>query len=318
MEVTMIKKIDKDNQKSLISYITNHKINLSKDARFNLVFNFSGLYTVILLCTIFSVSRSGYYKWKNRKFNPKPNPNSKIKNLIIEYQLMSKFTTGYRKMHIYLSKDKNIDITEYQTYCIMKKYGLLSKSIHSKKNSIINNYLVKYNNLIKGDFSANIPNTKWCIDITKIDTEEGRLYFCAIIDLFDRSIVSYAFHTKQTLSLVSNTIENAIKKSNINNSLPLILHSDQGTQFTSKQYAHLLNENNILGSMSKKATPNDNAVIESFFASLKKEFVYRKIYKTKKEAINDVEFYIFFYNNYRIQLKTGITPMQLRKTAIAA
>lgn len=209
---------------------------MSKDAKFNLIFNFSSLYTIILLSTVFSVSRSGYYKWKNRKFNPKPNPDIKIKKLFIEMQLMSDFTTEYRKMHIYLFKNKNIDITEYQTYCIMKKYGLLSKSIHSKKNSIINNYLVKYNNLIKGDFSANIPNTKWCIDIPKIDS----------------------------------------------------------------------------------ATPNDNAVIESFFASLKKEFVYRKIYKTKKEAIKDVEFYIFFYNNYRIQLKTGITPMQLRKTAIAA
>ena len=70
--------------------------------------------------------------------------------------------------------------------------------------------------------------------------------------------------------------------------------------------------------MSKKGTPNDNAVIESFFASLKKECVYRKHYKTKKEAIKDIEFYIFFYNHFRIHLKTGMAPMEIRQTAIAA
>jgi transposase InsO family protein len=200
----------------------------------------------------------------------------------------------------------------------MKKYGLISKSIHSKKISILNNYLVKYNNLINGDFSADIPNTKWCIDITKINTEEGNLYFCAIIDLFDRSIVSYNFHTNETSRLVSNTVEGAIKNINITSSLPLILHSDQGLQFSSKQYAHLLKDNNINGSMSKKATPNDNAVIESFFASLKKECIYRKIYKSKIDAIKDIEFYIFFYNNYRIQLKTRSTPIKLRQTALTS
>lgn len=100
--------------------------------------------------------------------------------------------------------------------------------------------------------------------------------------------------------------------------MPIILHSDQGIQFSSKQYAHLLKDNNIKGSMSKKATPNDNAVIESFFASLKKECIYRKIYKTKKDAIKDIEFYIFFYNNYRIQLKTNSTPIKLRQTALAS
>lgn len=154
--------------------------------------------------------------------------------------------------------------------------------------------MIKYNNLINGDFSANIPNTKWCIDITKIYTEEGNLYFCAIIDLFDRSIVSYNFHTNETSRLVSNTVESAIEKSNITNSLPLILHTDQGIQFSSKQYSHLLKDNNIKGSMSKKATPNDNAVIESFFASLKKECIYRKIYKTKKMLLKILNSIYFF------------------------
>lgn len=129
----MIKNIDKNNPKSLINYITDQKINLSKDTKFNLIFKFSNIYTVILLCKLFKVSRSGYYKWRNRKLNPKPNSDLISKKLILEMQLLSGFTTGYRKMHIHLTQNNNINITEYKTYSIMKKYGLLSKSIHSKK-----------------------------------------------------------------------------------------------------------------------------------------------------------------------------------------
>lgn len=129
----MIKNIDKSNPRSLINYITDQKINLSKDAKFNLIFKFSSMYSIVLLCNLFKVSRSGYYKWRNRKLNPKPNPDLITKKHIIEMQLLSESTTGYRKMFIHLTQNKNMNITKYKTYSIMKKYGLLSKSIHSKK-----------------------------------------------------------------------------------------------------------------------------------------------------------------------------------------
>jgi putative transposase len=207
---------------------------------------------------------------------------------------------------------KNTILSESKVYRLMKKYGLMSNALYTKKNKIIVKAIHSYTNQLKGDFSADLPNIKWCIDMSKIKTDEGAVYICALIDLYDRLIVNYKIFNAQNTRLVKSTIDEALKKHNIDQETPILLQSDHGSQFTNNQYYNFTKKNNIQPSMASKGTPTENAVIESFFATLKVECVYKYKFRTKEEAILTIKEFIDYYNNGRIQLKTGLTPMEIR------
>ena len=135
------------------------------------------------------------------------------------------------------------------------------------------------------------------------------MYLSAIKDLFDNYIVAYDMRTVQDNCLVYRTIEKA-KKAVTNG---LILHSDQGFQYTSHGYLNLTKQYGILPSMSRAGTPLDNAPIENFFGILKTECIYRQKIKTFKEAIDLIHDYIHFYNYQRIQTKNGLTQFEKRR-----
>jgi transposase InsO family protein len=196
----------------------------------------------------------------------------------------------------------------------MKKYGLLSRAIRSSKKKIftISKHVSK--NRINKVFEASEPNRKWCIDITRVDTADESYYLCAIIDLYDRFLVACNIHRKATQALVNSSIEKALKSVESNKGSTIIIHSDQGTQFTSAAYNKFSKKNNLNISMSKKAVPTDNAVIESFFANLKTESLFNYKLYSKYEVEQAVEQYIFFYNFYRIHTYNQMTPMETRLT----
>ena len=156
------------------------------------------------------------------------------------------------------------------------------------------------------DFSDERPNQKWVTDISYIHTQEGVLYLSIIRDLFDNSIVSYKTSTTQNVQLFLETIKAAKRKEKVTGELQL--HSDQGFQYTSKQYFNLTRSYNILQLMSRRGNPYDNALAENFFSILKTECIYRVKLKTYDEARILISQYIDFYNNQRIQLKTKLTP----------
>jgi transposase InsO family protein len=171
----------------------------------------------------------------------------------------------------------------------------------------------KIPNLIKRNFNATKPNQKWSIDITYIHTVEGVEYLCAIKDMFDKSIISYNQSRHIDNELVLETVRQAIKIVPYRFRKYLILHSDQGGHFTSKEYSRLLKYNKIKHSISYKGSCVDNVPIESWFSSLKTECIY--LYKnltrslTKLLVIN----YINYYNYDRLQEKLKeLTPIQFR------
>ena len=160
------------------------------------------------------------------------------------------------------------------------------------------------------DFSDERPNQKWVTDISYIHTQEGVLYLSIIRDLFDNSIVSYKTSTTQNVQLVLETIKAAKRKEKVTGELQL--HSDQGSQYVSHEYHLLTQSYGITPSMSRRGNPYDNALAENFFSILKTECINRvKIanYKEAKLLINEC---INFYNNYRIQTKTKLTPLEKR------
>mgnify|MGYP002301901592 FL=1 len=192
----------------------------------------------------------------------------------------------------------------------MKKYNLLSEIRRRRKWANLGQQAHKYKNLLNRNFHADKPNQKWVTDISYIHTKQGMLYLSMIRDLFDNSIVAYKTGTMQTVNLVLDTIRLAVKKEKI--AAELQLHSDQGFQYTSQGYFKLTQSYGITPSMSRRGNPYDNAMAENFFSILKTECIYRQKIATFQEAQILIDDFIEFYNNERIQLKTGQAPLTQR------
>ena len=196
----------------------------------------------------------------------------------------------------------------------MNKYSLLSV-VRRRRYCNYSQTLHRYDNLLNRDFHADRPNQKWVTDISYIKTAQGFLYLSVIRDLYDRSIVAYKTSTVHNINLVLNTIKAAKRKEKV--TWELQLHSDQGFEYTSSAYNNLIKMYHITPSMSRRGNPYDNALAENFFSILKTECIYRIKIKTFDEARRIIDDYIYFYNNQRIQLKTKLTPLELRSQFVA-
>ena len=269
-------------------------------------------YAVSVMCKFFEVSRSGYYEYVKRLGQPEPDADLAPK--IAECQETVDKIYGYRRIHKWL-KSRNIERNPKTILRVMKKYGLLSEIRRRRKWLNLGQQVHKYENLLARQFCADRPNAKWVTDISYIHTREGVLYLSMIRDLYDNSIVAYKTASRQTVSLVLDTIRLAMKKEKKRVAAELQLHSDQGFQYTSQAYFKLTQSYGITPSMSSKGNPYDNAMAENLFSILKTECIYRHKPKTFQEANNLIDRYIYFYNHERIQNKTGVAPLTLRHSA---
>ena len=264
------------------------------------------------MCKFFAVSRSGYYDFVKRLGQPE-----KDADLAKEIQICQDTTDktyGYRRVWLWL-KHKDIHKNPKTILRVMKKYGLLSEIRRRRKWVNLGQQVHKYKNLLARQFRADRPNAKWVTDISYIHTKEGVLYLSMIRDLYDNSIVAYKTSSRQTVSLVLDTIRLAMKNEKKRVAAELQLHSDQGFQYTSHGYFNLTQSYGITPSMSSKGNPYDNAMAENFFSILKTECIYRHKPKTFREANDLIDRYIHFYNYERIQIKTGVAPLTLRHSA---
>ena len=268
-------------------------------------------YSISKMCRFFEVSRSGYYGYVSRL--EVPAKDLPLAEKIKECQEKCGKTYGYRRVHIWLER-QGIHHNPKTILRVMHKYNLLSV-IRRKKYRNYGEYLHRYPNLLNGDFKAERPTQKWVTDISYIKTNQGTLYLSIIRDLFDNSIVAYKTGTDQNINLVLSTIRDAKKREKV--TAELQLHSDQGFQYTSRQYFKLTKSYNITPSMSRKGNPYDNALAENFFSILKTECIYRVKLKTYDEDRLIIDEYIHFYNNERIQLKTKLTPLEMRSQFVA-
>ena len=269
-------------------------------------------YPVSAMCKFFEVSRSGYYDFVKRL--GRSEQDTELANEIRICQRSTDNTYGYRRVWLWLEHRK-IHRNPKTVLRVMKKYGLLSEIRRRRKWVNLGQQLHRYDNLLKRQFRADRPNTKWVTDISYIHTKEGVLYLSMIRDLYDNSIVAYKTASRQTVSLVLDTIRLAMKKEKKKVAAELQLHSDQGFQYTSPGYFNLTQSYGITPSMSRKGNPYDNAMAENFFSILKTECIYRHKPKTFREADNLIDRYIHFYNYERIQTKTGVAPLTLRHSA---
>jgi len=262
------------------------------------------------MCQFFEVSRSGYYDYIKRMGTPAFD--QALADRIAECQNRVCKTYGYRRVHIWLKK-RGIYRNPKTVLRVMQKYGLLSEIRRRRKYRQMGELLHRYPNLLDRRFTAGRPNQKWVTDISYIHTGHGVLYLSMIRDLYDNSIVAYKMGTEQTVRLVLDTIRAAKRKEKVTTELQL--HSDQGFQYTSQAYFNLTQEYGIIPSMSRRGNCYDNAMAENFFSILKTECISRAKPATFSEARQLLDDYIWFYNNERIQLKYGETPLTRRLSA---
>jgi transposase InsO family protein len=264
-------------------------------------------FEVSFMCQYFSVSRSGYYAWVKRL--GQPDRDEWFGNLIRQCQEKTKYTYGYRRVQIWLLRETGLVMNKKAVLRLTRKYNLLAVIRRPRPLYQRQQKMMIYEDRLSRNFHADKPNQKWATDISYLHTKQGVLYFSVIKDLYDNFIVAYDTGTVQDNALVYRTIRKAHKEV----ADGLILHSDQGFQYSSHGYSNLIKEYGILPSMSRAGTPLDNAPAENFIGVFKVECFYRQKVDTFIQANQLVDEYIHFYNYERIQLKTMLTPFEKRR-----
>jgi transposase InsO family protein len=268
--------------------------------------------SIQLLCKIAEVSKSGYYKWLKRQESPteKQLDDEKIKKKIMVCHEKLKGIYGYRRVQTWLEKTYGLHINHKRVQRLMNELGIQAvirkkKPYYGKKEA----YVVSENHLNR-DFVASKPNEKWVTDITYLIFNGQKLFLSAIKDLYNNEIVAYQISRRNDLKLVIDTLKKAKKKRNVKG---ILLHSDQGFQYTSRQYNNLLKKYQMKASMSRKGNCWDNACMENFFSHFKSECFYLYSFKTAEEVRDAVKKYIRFYNHQRFQKKlNNLSPYQYR------
>ncbi|HEX7568104.1 MAG TPA: IS3 family transposase [Anaerolineaceae bacterium] len=259
----------------------------------------------------FGVSRAAYYAWAKRI--GQADPDRERLDLVQEAYEASHKIYGYRRVTLWLKQKYGLAINHKAVLRLMNKLNIRSRARKRKmyrKLEEIGTYH-RYPNLLNRDFTAMHPNQKWVTDITYVMTQEGWAYLSVIKDLYDGFIVAHALDRNNSIALVTSTIRQAKQKEKVTDGL--ILHSDQGHQYTSHAYHDVLtHEYNITASMSRRGNCWDNACIENFFGHLKEEYLRHFKNPTFETAQQLIEEYIYFYNYERIQLKTRQTPYETR------
>lgn len=209
---------------------------------------------------------------------------------------------GYRRIKKSMLEQTGWVINHKKIIRIMKKYNLKVRYKDVFKANWVKKRIAENvkPNLLKRNFKAEYKNKKWVTDITYLIYNRKRAYLSSIMDLNTRNIISYKISYKLDNELVISTLNEAISKQK--DVTGLIIHSDQGFQYTSYEYKQICESNGILISMSRKSTPADNAPIESFHANLKRETLYSYDITSLKDYICLVEDWIKFYNTNRVRL----------------
>lgn len=280
---------------------------------------FSNLgYKVQIICEILGLNRSSYYKWKNREIPEKEYKDQELCEIIIEYDSTYNHILGYRRMTLYINRLNNTNYSWKYIRRLMRILGIKSKIRQKRYNYIKVKPEQVGENILSRDFSANYPNEKWLTDVTefKVIGQKHKIYLCSILDLYDKSIVSYTISFRNDNKLVFDTFDKAIT---LNPTAKPIFHSDRGFQFTSKVFKFKLDQQGMIQSMSRVGKCIDNGPMEAFWGTIKSEMYYLNKFYTTDNLINSIVEYIEFYNNKRFQaILKSLTPIEYRNQALLA
>lgn len=267
------------------------------------------------MCRVLNVSRSGYHNWLSRGQSDRKAQDTLLLEKIKAVFEASKKSYGSRRVHKQLVLDGEV-CSRRRVARLMRKNEIRPKIRHRWVQTTDSDHdYPTAGNLLNRDFVVDEPNKVWVSDITYIATDEGWLYLAGVVDLYNREAVGWSMSERINRKLVMDALDMAVMSKRPERGL--IAHSDRGSQYASFDYQQLLTENEILCSMSGKGDPWDNAVMESFFGTLKTELIHHKHYRTRDEARRDIFEYIeVFYNRVRLHSALGyLSPLQFAAQA---
>jgi putative transposase len=248
-----------------------------------------------IMCEVLEVSRSGYYAWVKRPASVTQTRREELKQVIGDVHELSSGTYGSPRIHAELA-ERGIKVCVNTVAKLMKQAEIRSivrrRFVVQTTDSDHDHPTAA--NILDRDFAAELPDRKWCCDITYIPTDEGFLYVAAVMDLCSRRIVGWSMNDHLRAELCLDALNSALK-SRLKSRRPggaLIHHSDRGVQYASIDYQRLLQSHHITASMSRLGDCYDNAAMESFWATLKKELVHHRKYSTHEQARQSIFKYI--------------------------
>lgn len=257
------------------------------------------------MCQALEVSVSGYYAWRRRAPSPRAQADAALTALIQATFVAGRGVYGSPRIHAALRRH-GIRCGRKRVARLMRAHGLQARRLrrHKPRTTDSQHPQPVAPNLLERDFTATAPNRKWVADITSIPTHGGWLYLAGILDVYSRRVIGYALDRARDERLVETALEMAL--SSRRPRAGLVHHSDRGSQYTSHGYRSLLDCYGIVLSMSGKGEPYDNALMESFFSTLKVECVGRHDFQTPEQARACIfEYLEVFYNRQRLHSALG-------------
>lgn len=265
--------------------------------RLNELEKLQGDYDVHTLCEALEVSRGTYYNHilRNKRDNVWYKKREEEYRILI-HDIFNEFDQifGAKKIHAILQQRGHRVRKEYVAR-IMRDLGL--SSIRNQSKSTYEFLNKKPKNIVQQQFNVSAPNLTWVSDVTCFKYNGHWMYICAIIDLHSRMVVGYHIGKRNSAQLLGAALRKACDLRNPASGL--VFHSDRGTQYRSRAFREKLEKHGMVQSLSRPGNPHDNAVIESFFSSMKREELYRREYTSEYAFRESVARYIDFYNNKR-------------------
>ncbi len=275
----------------------------------------SSEHSVRKMCSVLELCESSNYQWlKGEKRRQKKQETEQGLILLVRKVFdENNKVYGCRRLRRAL-KAAGIELSEWKVRRIMRENGIYPQTLKKYRPGRNGKPDGKYfENVVAQDFKSSQPNQKWVGDITYLKTKIGWVYLAAVVDLYNREVIGYEISRSIDTELVCRALSNALLRRG-KNAEKLVFHSDRGCQYSSKRYQEMLSRHGIRGSMSKAGCPYDNSCMESFFASLKKEYYYRREYATIDDVRKDLFYYIeVFYNRKRLHSSLGyMSPVAYR------
>ncbi len=270
-------------------------------------------HSVRRMCKVMQLHPSGYYAWKTEPQSSRVKDDQRLLGLLKQAWLESGGVYGYRKLTLDM-RDLGERCGKHRVARLLKGEGLRSQTGYGRRPGMPGGKpaMVAPNHLQR-QFTVTEPNRSWVTDITYIRTHEGWLYLAVVVDLFSRQVVGWSMGSRIDTSLVLDALLMALWRRQPQ--APVLVHSDQGCQFTGHEWQTFLRDHNLVSSMSRRGNCHDNAVAESFFQLLKRERIRRRIYTSRSDARSDVFNYIeMFYNSQRRHSSAaGLSPVEFEQ-----
>jgi transposase InsO family protein len=285
--------------------------------KFTFVRDHRHLWPVSIICRVLQVARSGFYEWLKRKPSARQLRQEKLSSKIRLAHAQYRERYGSPRVHRALLAEGEV-VSRNTVAKLMKRLNLQAKTRrrHLPRTTDSTHEQPVARNVLDRDFAAPAPDRKWVADITYVATGEGWLYVAAVLDCFSRKIVGWSMAEHMETDLVSDALKMALQHRQPDGA-KLLHHSDRGVQYASDAYQHLLEQRGITVSMSHRGDCYDNAMMESFWATLKTELVHDQKYATREQARQSIFEYVeVFYNRKRLHSSLGyVSPESFEAAA---